>query len=106
MVNKTIVKASQDTSACYGVKKCAEIVFNRGRMTGSLNVLAEKMKAQSRMKIITDHEISSVTKLFLPFVSVGTIHSSWLRFMYSIDAGGIQQVNIPRLLCTSPLSIS
>ena len=29
MVNETIVKASQDTGAGYGVKKCAEIVCNR-----------------------------------------------------------------------------
>ena len=29
IVNETIVKASQDTGACYGVKKCAEMVFNR-----------------------------------------------------------------------------
>ena len=47
IVNKTIVKASQDTGACYGVKKCAEIVFNRGRMVKAegMNVLAERMKA-------------------------------------------------------------
>ena len=31
MVNVTIVKGSQDTGACYRVKKCAEIVFNRGK---------------------------------------------------------------------------
>ena len=29
MVNENIVKASQDTVACYKVKKCAEIVFIR-----------------------------------------------------------------------------
>ena len=47
MVNETIVKASQNTGACYGVKKCAEIVFNRGRMVKAegLDVLAERMKA-------------------------------------------------------------
>ena len=46
MVNKTIVKASQDTGACYRVKKCAEIVFNRGRMVKAegLDVLAERIK--------------------------------------------------------------
>ena len=30
--NETIVKASMDTGACYGVKKCAEIVFKNGKM--------------------------------------------------------------------------
>ena len=47
IVNETIVKASLDTGACYGVKKCAEIVFKRGRMIRAewLEVLAEKMKA-------------------------------------------------------------
>jgi len=46
-VNETIVKASLDTGACYGVKKCAEIVFVRGKMVKAegLDVLGEKMKA-------------------------------------------------------------
>ena len=29
-VNEMLVKASKDTGACYGVNKCAEIVFQRG----------------------------------------------------------------------------
>ena len=46
-VNETIVKASLDTGACYRVKKCAEIVFVRGKMVRAegLKVLEEKMKA-------------------------------------------------------------
>ena len=46
-VNETIVQASLDTGACYGVKKCAEVVFVRGKMVKAegLEVLAEKMKA-------------------------------------------------------------
>ena len=47
IANETIVKASMDTGACYGVKKCAEIVFKKGKMIkgeGS-TVLEEKMKA-------------------------------------------------------------
>ena len=45
-VNETIVKASLDTGACYGVKKCAKIVFVRGKMVKAegLDVLEEKMK--------------------------------------------------------------
>jgi len=45
-VNKMIVRASLDTGACYGVKKCAEIVFNRGKMVKGegLEVLNERMK--------------------------------------------------------------
>ena len=31
-VNEMIVQASHDTGACYGVSKCAEIVFERGKM--------------------------------------------------------------------------
>ena len=31
-VNEIIVQASLDTGACYGVAKCAEIVFERGKM--------------------------------------------------------------------------
>ena len=47
VVHEIIVKASMDTGACYGVKKCVEIVFKKGKMvkgTG-LAVLEEKMKA-------------------------------------------------------------
>ena len=45
--NETIVKASMDTGACYGVKKCAEIVFRKGKMVKGegLPVLEEKLKA-------------------------------------------------------------
>ena len=47
IANKTIVKTSMDTGACYGVKKCAEIVFRKGKMVKRerLPVLQEKMKA-------------------------------------------------------------
>ena len=45
--NEAIVKVSMDTGACYGVKKCAEIVFRKGKMVKGegLPVLEEKMKA-------------------------------------------------------------
>lgn len=47
VVNEIIVKASKDTGACYGVSKCAEIVFERGKMVKGegLQVLQERMKA-------------------------------------------------------------
>ena len=47
VVNETIVQASLDTGACYGVKKCAEIVLKRGKMIKGegLSVIEEKMKA-------------------------------------------------------------
>ena len=47
IANETIVKASMDTGACYGVKKCAEIVFKKGKMFKGegLTVLEEKMEA-------------------------------------------------------------
>ena len=45
-VNQIIVQASHDMVACYGVSKCAEIVFEHGKMTKDegLQVLEEKMK--------------------------------------------------------------
>ena len=46
IINNTIVEASKDTGARYGVKKCAEAEFKHGKMmkaTG-LEVLEEKMK--------------------------------------------------------------
>ena len=45
VVNETIVNASSDTGALYGVKKCAEVVFKRGKMVKSegLQVLEERM---------------------------------------------------------------
>ena len=30
-VNEMILQASNDTGACYGVAKCAEVVFERGK---------------------------------------------------------------------------
>ena len=46
-VNEMLVKASKDTGACYGVNKCAEMVFQRGRMVlaEGLEVLQEKMRS-------------------------------------------------------------
>ena len=45
-VNEIIVQATHDTGACYGVSKCAEIVFEHGKMTKGegLQVLEEKKK--------------------------------------------------------------
>ena len=45
-VNEIIVQASYDTGACYGVSKCAEIVFERGKMVKGegLPVLNERME--------------------------------------------------------------
>ena len=42
-----IVKASMDTGAYYGVKKCAEIVFRKGKMVNGEGptVLKDKMEA-------------------------------------------------------------
>ena len=47
VANETIVQASLATGACYGVKKCAEIVFKRGKMIKGegLSAIEEKMKA-------------------------------------------------------------
>ena len=47
IANETIVKASMDKGACYGVKKCAEIVFRKEKMVKEerLPVLEEKMNA-------------------------------------------------------------
>ena len=46
-VNEMIVKASMDTGACYGVKKCADVIFKNGKMVKGegLAVLEERMKA-------------------------------------------------------------
>ena len=45
-VNEMIVQASNDTGACYRVAKCAEIIFERGKMVKGegLQVLNERMK--------------------------------------------------------------
>ena len=44
--NDMIVQASDDTDACYGVAKCAEVVFERGKIVKGeiLQVLNERMK--------------------------------------------------------------
>ena len=45
--NKIIVKVSSDRGACYGVKKCAQVVFKDGKMIKGmgLDILQEKMSA-------------------------------------------------------------
>ena len=45
-VNEVIVQASHDTEAWYGVLKCAEIMFEHGKMVRreGLEVLEERMK--------------------------------------------------------------
>ena len=45
-LNETIVQASHDTGACYGVAKCAEIIFEKGKKVKGegLQVLQERMK--------------------------------------------------------------
>ena len=45
-INEVIVQASLDTGACYGVSKCAETVFEHGKIVKSegLQVLQERMK--------------------------------------------------------------
>ena len=45
-VNEAIVQASHDTGACYGISKCAEIIFERSKMIKGegLEVLKERMK--------------------------------------------------------------
>ena len=42
-----IVQASHDTGACYGISKCVEIVFKRGKMARGeeLEILEERIKA-------------------------------------------------------------
>ena len=45
-VNEVIVQASHDTRACYGVSKCAKIVFESDKMVRGegLVVLEERIK--------------------------------------------------------------
>ena len=45
-VKEIIVQASNDTGACYGVAKCAEVVFERGKMVKGegFQMLNERMK--------------------------------------------------------------
>ena len=45
-VNEVTVQANHNTGACYGVSKCAEIVFERGKMVRGegLKVLEERTK--------------------------------------------------------------
>ena len=49
-VNETILQASHDTGACYGVAKYAEIIFKRGEMVKGegLQMLRERMKTRNK----------------------------------------------------------
>ena len=46
-VKEMIVQASNDTGACYGVAKCAKVVFERGKMVKGegFQMLNERMKS-------------------------------------------------------------
>ena len=52
VVNDVIVQASHDKGECYGVSKCAEIVFERGKIVRGegLEVLEERMKTMDPEK--------------------------------------------------------
>ena len=52
-VNEAIVQASYDTVACYGVPKCAEIVFERGKIVRGdrLQFVEEKVKTMDPVKM-------------------------------------------------------
>ena len=49
IVNEIIVQASHNTGACYGVSKCAEIIYQNGKMVRreGLQVLEERMKTMN-----------------------------------------------------------
>ena len=49
IVNEIIVQASHDTRACFGVSKCAEIIYQNGKMVRreGLQVLEERMKTMN-----------------------------------------------------------
>ena len=47
VANETIVQASLDTGACYGVNKCAEIVFQRGKMIKRRMILCYRGEDES-----------------------------------------------------------
>ena len=42
VANEIIVKVGMDIGACYGVKKCVEVIFNNGKMVKGegLNIFA------------------------------------------------------------------
>ena len=47
MASEIVVQASMDTEAVYGVKKCAQMVFKKGKMVKGkvLWIMEERMKA-------------------------------------------------------------
>ena len=60
-VNETIVQASNESGACYGVVKYAEVVIERGKIVkgADLQVLAERMKTietLTRMRFISSYK--------------------------------------------------
>ena len=48
-VNEMLVQANHDTGACYGVSKCAEIIFEHGKMIKGegLQILEERMQTMN-----------------------------------------------------------
>lgn len=67
VANEIIIKVSMNTGACYGVKKCAEIVVKKGKMVkgAGLTVLEEKRKhwTPTKMKITSSWDASKRIRL-------------------------------------------
>ena len=67
--NEMIVKASMDTGACYGAKKCAKAVFKDGKMVKGegLATFEERMKEkiQNKTKCTNFLVVNKVKKLML-----------------------------------------
>ena len=58
-VNEIILQASHDTGACYGVAKCAEIVFERRKM-----VIGEGLQVLEELMESMDPDENEIYKIF------------------------------------------
>jgi hypothetical protein len=69
IANEMIVKASMDTGACYGAKKCAKAVFKDDKMVKGegLATFEERMKEkiQNKTKCTNFLVVNKVKKLML-----------------------------------------
>ena len=64
-VSEIIVQASHDTGACYGMSKCAEIIFEHGQMVRGegLHMLEERMKTMAYSMNICRFNVSEMKEL-------------------------------------------
>ena len=92
-INEVLVQTSHDTGTCYGVAKCAEIAFERGKMRRGegLEVLKKRMKTM-------DPDENEIYKV-LGIEQVDGIKTNDVNLVHAINTKVIPVAAYPMNVC-------